>query len=228
MRDKIKDIEYFNIFINEDTARVKKFMKKLENNELRPDRILPVKAKVHDLKRGLMIARYSKGDDVSALEKEYLELLDEWEEVWEPDFYSKNLEMISLGILFEADKAYAKKIKNMLKKSDVNDWLLDFLLDSWEGRQTDGKNKLLFPKDYSALQKVVLEKNKLGLLQKYLADDWYNADCYCYEAHKSNQNLYYGYWSFEAGAVAKILKIDDTQLRETQYYPYDLVHYHRK
>lgn len=30
MRDKIKDIEYFNTFINEDLARVKKFSDKLE------------------------------------------------------------------------------------------------------------------------------------------------------------------------------------------------------
>ena len=41
MRDKIKDIEYFNTFINEDLARVKKFSDKLENGEVKEDRILP-------------------------------------------------------------------------------------------------------------------------------------------------------------------------------------------
>ena len=50
MRDKIKDIEYFNTFINEDLARVKKFSDKLENGEVKEDIILPVKSKVHDLK----------------------------------------------------------------------------------------------------------------------------------------------------------------------------------
>ena len=30
MRDKIKDIEYFNTFINEEQARVKKFSDKLK------------------------------------------------------------------------------------------------------------------------------------------------------------------------------------------------------
>ena len=49
MRDKIKDIEYFNTFINEDLARVKKFSDKLENGEVKEDRIIPVKSKVHDL-----------------------------------------------------------------------------------------------------------------------------------------------------------------------------------
>ena len=64
MRDKIKDIEYFNTFINEDLARVKKFSDKLENGEVKEDRILPVKSKVHDLKLGIMIAGYSKGDEL--------------------------------------------------------------------------------------------------------------------------------------------------------------------
>ena len=69
MRDKIKDIEYFNTFINEDLARVKKFSDKLENGEVKEDRILPVKSKVHDLKLGIMIARYSKGDELTLLDK---------------------------------------------------------------------------------------------------------------------------------------------------------------
>lgn len=77
----------------------------------------------------------------------------------------------------------------------------------------------------TTLQRVVYEENKIELLKKYLNNDWYNEDCGCYEAHKSKQNIYYGYWSFEAGAIAKILKINDTQLRDTQYYPYDMVHY---
>ena len=130
MRDKIKDIEYFNTFINEDLARVKKFSDKLENGEVKEDRILPVKSKVHDLKLGIMIAGYSKGDELTLLEEEYLDLLAEWEEVWEPEYYNKNLKMISLGILFQVDRAFVKKVKNMLKKSNINDWLYNFLLDS--------------------------------------------------------------------------------------------------
>ena len=44
--------------------------------------------------------------------------------------------------------------------------------------------------------------------------------------NKSKQNIYYGYWSFEAGAIDKnYRKINDTQLSDTQYYPYDMVHY---
>ena len=70
---------------------------------------------MHDLKLGILIAGYSKGDELSILEKEYQGLIDDWEEVWEPEYYNKNLKMISLGILFQADSAFAQKVKNMLK-----------------------------------------------------------------------------------------------------------------
>lgn len=183
---------------------------------------------MHDIKLGILVAKYSKGDDLSILEKEYLELLDGWKDVWEPDYYNKNLKMISLGLLFDADKVFAAQIREMLKELDINDWLLYFLLDSWDNKQTNGDKKLLFPKSFSTLQKVVFAENKVELLKKYLSHDWYNRDCGCYEAHKSKQNIYYGYWSFEAGAISRILSLDDSSLKDVSYYPYDIVHYKRK
>ena len=81
MRDTRKDIKYFTTFINEEQARVKKFSDKLKNGEVKEDRIFPVKSTIHDLKLGILTARYSKGDELSILEKEYLELIGDWEEV---------------------------------------------------------------------------------------------------------------------------------------------------
>lgn len=225
MRDSLKDIEYFNSFINEDLARVNKFLDKLKNGEVKVERIFPVKSKVHDLKLGIMIARYSRGEELAVLEKEYFKLIDEWEEVWESEYYNKNLQMISLAVLFEVNKESAKKIKEMLKKTNINDWLFDFLLDSLDEQKTGENKELLFPEAFSTLQEVVFAKNKVELLKQYLEKEWYNEDCGCYEAHKSKENIYYGYWSFEAGAIAKILNLDDSSLKNVPYYPYDLVHY---
>lgn len=83
---------------------------------------------------------------------------------------------------------------------------------------------LIFPTEFSLLQKAVRNHHRREALQEYLSR-WYREDCGCYEAHKSSQKIYYGYWSFEAGAVAKILQIDDTGMEQMPYYPYDLVHY---
>ena len=76
----------------------------------------------------------------------------------------------------------------------------------------------------SVFERVLESVNKIELLKKYLKG-WYNTDCEVFEAHKSDQKIYYGYWSFEAGAVVKILGIDDSELKDIPYYPYDLVHY---
>ena len=78
------------------------------------------------------------------------------------------------------------------------------------------------------MMKALVEEKKTDkprLLAKYLKENWYNEKCDCYEVHKSSQNIYYGYWSFEAGAIAKILNFDDSNLKDMPYYPYDLVHY---
>ncbi len=227
MRDKLKSVEYFNEFIDEDLLRIKKFSDKLECGEVKPERVAPVKSKIHDLKLGILIAKYSKGDEVSSLEKDYTDLIDSWKDVWEPDCYNKNLKMISLGVLFGSDKVHAEQVKNMLDTSNINDWLLGFELDAWIGKQSEVNKKLLFPDAFSTLQKVVYEENKVELLKKYLISEWYTEDCGCYDAHASKQNIYYGYWSFEAGAIAKILNIDDSSIKNVSYYPYDLVHYRK-
>ena len=66
-------------------------------------------------------------------------------------------------------------------------------------------------------------KNKKEYLEKY----WYvgHKNMGWYDIHKAKEKLYYGYWSFEAGAIAKILNLDDSNLKNVPYYPYDLVHY---
>lgn len=225
MRDHLKNVEYFNQFIYEDSERIKKFSSKLESGEVKAERIFPVKSKVHDLKLGILIAKYSRGDELAELKKEYFELASGWEEVWEPEYYNKNLKMVSLGVLFGADKDFAKKVKDMLEKSEIYDGLLYYLLDALGDEPIEERKEMLFPKSFSNLQKVVYQENKLQALKKYLSDDWYNEDCGCYEAHKSKQNIYYGYWSFEAGAIAKILNLDDSSLKDVSYYPYDLAHY---
>ncbi len=161
MRDHIKDTEYFISFIAEESERVKSFTEKLENGQIMVKRVFPVKAKVHDLKLGILVARYSKGDDLNLLEKEYLELASEWENVWQPDYYNKNIKMISLGVLFEAGEEFSNKVKNMLEQSHKSDWLYSYLLDSMDGEKTEKNQEMLFPDSYSNLHKTVYEEDKI-------------------------------------------------------------------
>ena len=62
---------------------------------------------------------------------------------------------------------------------------------------------------------------------KYLKG-WYKGskDSAWYGTHElENKFQYNGYWSFESAAVAKRLCLDDSDLQNEQYYPYDLVHF---
>ena len=56
---------------------------------------------------------------------------------------------------------------------------------------------------------------------------WYKGmkDTYWYNSHKDDEDIHFGYWCFEGAALAKLLEIDDSGLKDSQYYPYDLVHF---
>lgn len=225
MRDKLKNEKYFDEFIEEDSKRIRKFISKLEKCEVRKERIFPVKCKIHDLELGILIARYSKGDNLHVLKDVFVDLCYEWKEVFQPEYYNKNLIMISLAVLFNVEKEQMKRILDLFKNAGVEDWVFEFMLNAVLGVGIGEKIPLIFPEDYMTLKQVAFSDNPMLLLKKYLLEEWYNIDCGCYEAHNSSQNIYYGYWSFEAGAFAKILQLDDKDLKETPYYPYDIVHF---
>ncbi|MET4084253.1 hypothetical protein ABIB40_004229 [Pedobacter sp. UYP30] len=65
------------------------------------------------------------------------------------------------------------------------------------------------------------KKNSLKNLKQYLTL-WYKS----IEIKTHNNKItHYGYWCWEAGALAKILGLDDSSLENQQYYPYDMVHW---
>ena len=83
---------------------------------------------------------------------------------------------------------------------------------------------------YKSLYGVINAPNKeeaLLNLKNYLTKEWYQGhnDTGWYNNHKSSEDIYNGYWSFESGAIAKKLELDDHILKDIPYYPYDMVHY---
>lgn len=99
--------------------------------------------------------------------------------------------------------------------------------------------------DYPIGEKLIIEDNKpmiffaeiikiedkteaIQKLRQYLDKYYYtsqNLDYY-FNIHKLNNGKnYYGYWSWEAGALVKIKNLNDSLLRNHPYYPYDFVHW---
>ena len=103
--------------------------------------------------------------------------------------------------------------------------LLEFLACTYIGEEFDNNIKLLFKKDYEKFKDFIENSRNPSDLKQILKKGWYNSRRENYDSHNRSDYTYCGYWSFEAGAIVKLLGIDDTILKDMKYYPYDLVHY---
>lgn len=224
MRDILKMNEYFDVFIIEQSARVEKFEKKINTGEIKEDRITSLKEVLLQIKLEIIIAKYSRGDSLDGLKNEFTTITDSILELWDKDSYEQNLRMASLVYLFGIDEVTKKKISDKLKERPYYDSIIESILFG------NVENKLAasisFPNLYSKLSDAILTKN-VNILVEYLRS-WYknNDDSPWYDTHKcSDFNIYYGYWCFEAAAIAKRLNLKDDSLQNEPYYPYDMVHF---
>ena len=203
MRDTIKSEEYFDEYILKMLEGIKRFEEGLAEGRYLEDKKLFVKDYILQKKIGIIIAKYSKGDLLEEIKQEFEAALA----------YLLNLKNDNLNI-----------IRNRLKESDTYDFLLDFIL---VGNKSEfGVSKISFPRSYKKLVKSINDYDRDAFI-KYLRG-WYKGsiDSAWYGTHElNNKYQYYGYWCFEAGAVAKRLGFSDEDLKNEQYYPYDMVHF---
>lgn len=231
IRDKRKLKEYFEQFIEEDTERMEKRLEKVENGFYKKERVHLAYEKLFELELGILIAKYSRGDEVKSLLQNYKRLSEYWNRIcsleWIEVGYEEALWFISIGLLL-GEKEKMKEVEQKLIKKGINDWLFNFLLD--KGSNTEQiEGELHAPEKYQTLKEAICTSNKQLLIQ-YLEKEWYGhfKDCGWYDSHKlsrKSQRIYFGYWCFEVAAVIKKLNWGDSELLEQSYYPYDFVHF---
>jgi len=232
VRDSLKDDKYFQEYVAEEENRINKFELKLSNNEVREDRVINVKKKVYDLKFQILIANYSMGKPVENLIDDYLLIVQDMKELWDPARYEDMLWMLSIGVMLEIDDDSFNVLVNLVENSELNDFLFNFIIHSRKNDVEYQESPLLFKVPFNSLIKVINAENEekaIYLMKEYLLEKWYvgHKDMGWYECHKHSEKLYFGYWSFESGALIKILGLDDSVLKDIPYYPYDMVHYKR-
>ncbi|MFD2287266.1 PoNe immunity protein domain-containing protein [Pedobacter petrophilus] len=172
-------------------------------------------------------AEYSLGSDVGNLLDFYKKTSQYILKSWIPESgYVQMIDMLSLGIILDIEDEEFNKLVALVEKENVKDYLIDFLIrsrnSSWP--QTEG---FIWKKPYKGISEIVScaaeDKEKaMAHLKKYL-NEWYRS--IEIKTHNSKWNIHTGYWCWEAGALAKILKLEDAALKNQQYYPYDLVHW---
>ena len=187
-----------------------------------------IRSSICRYQKGVMIATYTAGYSIEDFKGEYIKYVESLQLSWHGNSgYLQMIWALSIGILLEIDEEIFDQLVSLVKKDDPEDYLIDYLIQS---RHPEWKIRLNynFPKPYGFTRKIIEEEDSeqaLKLLKEYVTKKWYpgHRDTGWYDLHKENIDNYYGYWSFESGALCKIKGLDYKQLEGLPYFPYDLV-----
>ena len=229
MRDKIKDEQYFVEFIKQQNNRIYMFNEKILNNQVKKDRIFIIKNKIDSIKYSIFEAKFSMGNDLNAIKTDFISLINDMPTYWSlTGGYVNMIWMLSIAIMYEVSDDEFIVLTKLIKDNKIKDWLINYLA-AYRDKEIDLTGLQVQMKNpYDNIKNIVeTQNNKKEKLKEYLEKKWYKGhqEMAWYNIHLHKEKLYSGYWAFEAGAIAKILKLDDTELKDVPYYPYDLVHY---
>ncbi|BDE82584.1 PoNi-like cognate immunity protein [Porphyromonas somerae] len=230
LRDNFNSSENYQSNIDFDQNCISRDLKEYEVNTTSWDDER-VYAQMNDLVRKnyqVFISKYSAGYPVLELIPDYLQGVQFIKKGWNADAgYVTMLWYLSIGVMLECHKEL-QQLSILLREHSVKDKLFSFLVNN---TQDYASEKLLWTTPYAGLIEVIelAKTNKekaVERLQKYIKKEWYkgHSDCGWYNDHKSKWGVHFGYWSFESGALVKILGLDDSSLQGLPYYPYDMVH----
>lgn len=153
------------------------------------------------------------------------------------EYYLKTLHLIALCYLLQREDLLPRLLNVILANAEdglePDSTIEDFFYYRFKDRPDPGYVQM---NDHAVLiSDAIREKDKaekLDILSAYLKD-WYRemvgmSDLE-YQSHLDpEQNGYCGYWAFEAAAIAYLDDLDDTELRQSPYYPKDMVDWARE
>ena len=154
--------KYFREYILEETGRIKNFQNKLENNEVREDRIYSVKRKIDAIQFELLIARYSSGEDIEKLENDFMQLLNDMPLYWNGNSgYIDMLWMMALAILFDVSREKFGILSDLVTQYNRKDALLEFFVNyKMNGNIGQLKGDYSFGFPYDKLTDIVANREK--------------------------------------------------------------------
>ncbi|NIG57589.1 PoNe immunity protein domain-containing protein [Chitinophaga sp. Cy-1792] len=234
-RAQLKNAKYFETALKERDATI------AQDIQTREMMIAQGKAApYHDWALGVdylnkFTTLYSMGTPIDQCYGVFIQAADWYAKGWEEDSAAADmLEMISIGYLLQIPDDQFKGIVQYIAQSDAGsdypDWQPDAIL--WfiiHGRLAEGPHPegLLAPELYQSLLAITrMNKEDAAAAMKQYLENWYDlhrSDPW-YDSHKRD-HAYSGYWSWEAGAITKIMGLDDSSYKDNPYYPYDLVHW---
>ena len=234
MRDYRADRKYFEYFLSENQRDIYNIESAIRA-EYRPEIFNPERYNsIVQLKMKKIKIQYSMGEKLDTLYSDFVQLVPDFCKYWNRGVYSDLLTFLSFSVLFDISQAefleLSKAVAELRIGRKTSDWLINYLLHS-KNKAIDYQNSpFIFKKKYEKYREMSECDNPEEALYTYLKGRWYNAQkgAAWWGSHKRIDRgfpIYFGYWAFEIGAIAKILNLDDTRLKSVVYYPYDFVHY---
>jgi len=250
MRDKLKDIDYWNRYISMMNEIEERSLTKLNKGLIAKDRInISKQARVYSCLT-IISAKYSAGYPPQELKQDLIHAINLTDESWDGtgeiyykgrylkqlslSSYDEMLWMLSLGYLLDIPDKYIHILTNVIDRYQAKDFLLEFLIRAKiKERQPimEESYERFFgiPNIFSSLRQAIIEVDKENaetLVDQFITKEWYKGhkDSGWYNNHKNDHHdVYCGYWCFEAAAVVKIMRLNDSNFKDCQYYPKDLI-----
>ena len=217
MRDTRKNEEYFEKYLEFQYSRIeKKYAKLAEADDIKKQRVL---MSLTGYEIDLLKAEFSFGatkEKMKSLLSKAVSIVTEYRNIT----YEDLLNLLSMSIMLNEINESLELIRAN-KDKVFNDRLLNALALFIQGKEPVWNDSLALPKDFAELDKVFKSPAKDSELLAYL-NSWYdNHSGYSwYNSHLSTNDTYCGYWSFESAAIAIILGISDSKLKDSKYYPF--------
>lgn len=226
MRDKLKNNDYFELFVSKQFQRINNFEKKLLDIEAWDEKIIRnIKNAIFKISFEILLAKYSKGEDIALIREDYMNTIPKYKAVFSEIIDVNSLQFIALGVLLNVDLFDDKEFLSLLDKFEVSHGVIDILMN--KGNVADVSSY----KDIKQFRPWIAElyqnpDEREAIISKQLSN-WYRSQRgnYFYGYDKKEEPLYFGYWALEVAALVKVLNIPDDSFKDKKYYPYDLVHF---
>ena len=236
MRDKVKPQEYFDERFNKDSQNLKEILqtyhRDIETDEHRaePD-IRAFEYQIYTYAFYKFYTGYSLGVDMPELLPEVDLILRNLIDAQDGTDNYEDMETILYFIVLFNRTEFLNDYKKLLQKSEQRDFYLDYLVQTVDPTWQLHTQKLRCPKHTQPLYEVVMlsKENKAEAVQRlrrYLKRQWIlTLRKGVITHHDLKDNNYRGFWCIAAAALVKALKLDDTELKDCKYYPYDMAHF---
>ena len=236
MRDKVKPQEYFDERFNKDSQNLKEILqtyhRDIETDEHRaePD-IRAFKYQIYTYAFYKFYTGYSLGLDMPELLPEVDLILRHLIDAQDGTDNYEDMETILYLIMLFNRTEFLNDYKKLLQKSEQRDFYLDYLVQTVDPTWQLHTQKLRCPKHTQPLYEVIMlsKENKAEAVQRlrrYLKRQWIlTLRKGVITHHDLKDNNYRGFWCIAAAALVKALKLDDTELKDCKYYPYDMAHF---